>query len=193
MATDTQTVTAGDRGDASPPDGAPRVELDVRPVLAAGEEPFRLIMETVERLAEGEVLALRTPFDPRPLHGVMGRKGFLRRTEERAADDILTEYWRPGEAAPAAATSDDRAPALEAPGGPRAEVTLDVRGLTPPEPLERTLAALDRLGPDEVLVQLNDRVPAFLLPLLDERGHAYRIAEDERGVTTRIWPAESGS
>jgi uncharacterized protein (DUF2249 family) len=55
------------------------------------------------------------------------------------------------------------------------EVTLDVRGLTPPEPLQRTLAALETLPDGATLVQVNDRVPQFLLPLLHERGFAYAI------------------
>ncbi len=67
------------------------------------------------------------------------------------------------------------------------EVELDVRGLTPPQPMELTLEALETLPDGERLVQLNDRVPVFLLPLLDARGYQYRLAEDERGTVTTIW------
>lgn len=64
---------------------------------------------------------------------------------------------------------------------------LDVRGLAPPEPLERTLATLEDLPDGRPLLQINDRAPAFLFPLLDERGYRYRINEDERGTLTHIW------
>lgn len=154
------------------PPGAHRIPLDVRPVLAAGGEPFTLIMDAVKGLAPGEVLALRTTFDPTPLHRVLAGHGLSRATRERAPDDWETLYWRPGEEPP---------------------LLLDVRGLQPPEPMERTLAALDDLPAGRALLQLNDRVPAFLLPLLDERGYRYRIGEDERGTLVTIWREPAAS
>jgi uncharacterized protein (DUF2249 family) len=147
------------------PDGAV-TEVDVRPMIAAGEEPFTTIMRAVEELAPGWVLRICSPFEPTPLHRVLERKGFARRVHRRADDDWVTDYWRADEPEP---------------------WVLDVRGLAPPEPLERTLVALMDLPDGEALLQLNDRVPAFLLPLLDERGYRYRIGEDERGTLTTIW------
>ena len=41
----------------------------------------------------------------------------------------------------------------------------------------RTLAALDALPPGRTLVQVNARVPHFLLPLLAQRGFACTIDE----------------
>lgn len=152
-------------GDA-PPTGSGRVVLDVRPVLAKGDEPYRLIMDTVGGLVPGETLVLRTPFDPTPLHRVLAGFGFSRSTRELAPGDFETEYRRAGDVAP---------------------LELDVRGLQPPDPLERTLAALDELPAERALVQVNDRVPAFLLPLLDERGYRYRIGADDRGTVVTIW------
>lgn len=48
---------------------------------------------------------------------------------------------------------------------------------SPPEPMVRTLEALARLPPGKVLVQINARVPRFLLPKLAERGFAYEVRE----------------
>lgn len=71
-----------------------------------------------------------------------------------------------------------------------ADIELDVRGLTPPEPIERTLARLEAMHADDRLVQINERVPAFLFPLLDARGYRYRVdARDPRGTVTTIWSA----
>ncbi len=165
-------TTSTTPGPAAPPDDLTRCELDVRPVLAAGGEPFTVIMDAVTGLPPGEALVLRTPFDPAPLHRVLAGKGFARVTRERAADDWETTYWREGEVGP---------------------LTLDVRGLAPPEPMERTLAALDDLPDGRALLQVNDRVPAFLLPLLDERGHHYRIGDDERGTLVTIWRERGAS
>lgn len=149
-------------------DREPRRELDVRPLLARGEEPYRTIMAAVEDLADGEVLVLRSPFEPTPLHRVLGGMGFAHDSRERAPDDWETVYRR------------------EPPAAGEGPVVLDVRGLEPPEPLERTLAALEELPAGRELLQVNDRVPAFLLPLLDERGYRYRIGEDERGTLVTI-------
>lgn len=77
---------------ALPP--AARVDLDVRPDLARGEEPFRRIMDTVGRLGPGQVLVLRAPFEPVPLYRVMERRGFAHWTECRAPDDWSVWFYR---------------------------------------------------------------------------------------------------
>lgn len=152
--------------------GGPRTELDVRPTLAAGGEPYSMIMEAVNRLGPHETLVLRSPFDPTPLHRVLAGMGFSHTTRELGPDDWVTEYARQDEEAP---------------------LVLDVRGLLPPEPLERTLEALEGMPAGRPLLQVNDRVPAFLLPLLDERGYRYRIGEDERGTLVTIWREDGPS
>ena len=54
---------------------------------------------------------------------------------------------------------------------------LDVRGLEPPEPMVRTLEALEALPPGATLVQVNVRVPRMLLPQLGARGFVYEVRE----------------
>lgn len=54
------------------------VHLDVRPMLAAGEEPFGLIMQSADRIPPGGMLELTAPFEPVPLYAVMRRRGFAR-------------------------------------------------------------------------------------------------------------------
>jgi hypothetical protein len=56
------------------------------------------------------------------------------------------------------------------------ESVLDVRGLVPCEPMERILAALDRLGTGERLRAVLDREPLPLYPLIGQRGFEHRIA-----------------
>jgi len=55
---------------------------------------------------------------------------------------------------------------------------LDVRGLPPCEPFERTLAALDELAAGEVLDVLIHREPFPLYDLLRERGFTWQIASE---------------
>src|SRR5690606_34737505 len=120
------------------------------------------------RLAPDEVLHLRAIFEPVPLYTVLGKRGFVHETQQHAPDDWSVWFWRP-----VAVPDESTAPAqIVETTTPNADgvIWLDVRGLTPPEPLLRTLAALETLPPRHVLVQINSRVPQFLLPMLVERG-----------------------
>jgi uncharacterized protein (DUF2249 family) len=55
--------------------------LDVRPIIARGEEPFDTIMRTVAGMAAGEELELVAPFEPVPLFNVLGSQGFEHHAE----------------------------------------------------------------------------------------------------------------
>lgn len=52
-------------------------------------------------------------------------------------------------------------------------VLLDNRGLSPPEPMLRILAALESLARGGKIVAKMDRRPIFLFPELEERGCTY--------------------
>lgn len=66
---------------------------------------------------------------------------------------------------------------------------LDVRELPPPQPLQQTLEVLAELDSGVALVQLNDRVPQFLFPKLEDRGYAFETVEREKVTITAIWQA----
>lgn len=162
------------------PHNAPVVEVDVRDDLRSGREPFSRIMRAVAILRDDEVLHLRAIFEPVPLFTVLGRRGFAHESRAQATDDWSVWFWRPNTPtiAPTAAviTASD---ADDVPADDEQTVYLDVRGLNPPEPLMRTLAALETLASGRTLVQINNRIPQFLLPVLSERGFAWEI-EDTR-------------
>lgn len=52
------------------------VTLDLCEHINSGREPFSLIMSTVARLAPGEGLLVRVPFEPVPLYQEMESRGF---------------------------------------------------------------------------------------------------------------------
>ena len=54
-----------------------------------------------------------------------------------------------------------------------ATIELDVRGLEPPEPLERILTLLDALGADDCLRVKIDRRPVPLFRILERNGYAH--------------------
>ncbi len=159
------------------------VDLDVRPILRSGGEPFQQIMEAVARLAPGEGLRLFATFKPGPLFSVLGSKGFSHEAIELEGGDWEV-LFRPAEhptaglahIAAAADTSDWPDPVQE----------FDNRDLDPPEPMVRILAATEVLKDGEVLSALLCREPIFLLPELAKRGHAWRGAFELDGKTYKI-------
>lgn len=197
----TVDATTVDADESSPlPSFASAVELDVRDELSKGGEPFSRIMAAVAALGDGGVLHLRAPFEPVPLFGVMEKRGFGHKTEKHADDDWSVWFFRQAKqpahaptiaSAPSASSSTPAVHQTEIvadDGAARTEVRLDVRDLEPPEPLVRTLEALESLPRDNVLVQINMRVPQFLLPILRERGFHFTIDESQPNeVQVRIW------
>jgi uncharacterized protein (DUF2249 family) len=214
---------AADAASPGRPADAPVSEVDVREDLRSGNEPFSKIMAAVAALGDGEILRLRTTFEPVPLFTVLGKRGFVHESEEHGADDWSVWFWRPAGGAVGgrehAAAPGSRS-AREGAGTPAGDTStadvsiadrsadtsavdatsiagvavdentlvLDVRGLNPPEPLMRTLAALETLPEGHQLLQVNARVPQFLFPMLVERGFACDVDESHADrVLVRIW------
>ena len=163
-------------------------ELDVRPVLRAGGEPFSAIMEAVNGLAAGQSFRLLATFEPLPLYAVLAKKGL-----DHAAREIDGGDWEVTFTPAAAAAGSERsqsgqltaekAPASAWPGPSR---HLDNRDLDPPEPMVRTLAAVEELRPGEVLCALLCREPVFLLPELGKRGHEWQGGFEADGATYKL-------
>ena len=191
---DIAAPTAGDTSEtmtrAQHPVGWPIIELDLRDDMRSGLEPFSRIIAAVGALHDDQVLRLRTIFEPVPLFAVLARRGLAHESRQNAPDDWSVWFWR---AAPAL----DRAVAERFDGsgseheGSERETWLDVRGLEPPEPMVRTLAALEELPVGHQLVQVNVRVPQLLLPMLAERGYSWTVDESHTDrVLVRIQRSE---
>jgi len=154
------------------------VDLDVRPELRRGQEPFSHIMAVTSALPPGGVLRLRAIFEPVPLYHVLAKQGFDHWTERFAEDDWHVWFYRADATPDGAEASDPATPAaLDAPDQGDDVIGLDVRGLEPPEPMVRTLAALEALPRGKTLLQINVRAPQFLLPRLAEQGFVYEVRE----------------
>ena len=185
-------ATSHEAGTSTVPPAAPRpvdrpeVELDLRDDMRSGREPFSRIMTFVRGLEDDQVLRLRTIFEPVPLFAVMAKRGFLYASEQEGPEDWSVWFWCGARASEAAEPADAASDVAD-------EFTdetqvLDVRGLEPPQPMLRTLAALETLPAGHDLVQVNVRVPQLLLPLLAERGYAFEVDDSRAGrVLVRIW------
>lgn len=68
--------------------------LDVRPILARGDDPFSKIRATVDALQPGEGLSVIAPFLPSPLIEKLGSEGFQSRVERQPGSSWVTHFWR---------------------------------------------------------------------------------------------------
>lgn len=73
--------------------------LDVRPDLERGDEPFVRIMEAAAGIHPGESLLLIAPFEPVPLYGVLGGRGFQHETHQIAPNEWVVRFIARQEAA----------------------------------------------------------------------------------------------
>lgn len=67
------------------------------------------------------------------------------------------------------------------------DLTLDVRGLPAPQPLEECLEALDTLKPGEHLLLLIDREPYPLYAILDRDGFHHHCRFEDPHYCVTIW------
>lgn len=154
------------------------LDLDVRPILRDGGEPFSAIMEAVGALAPGQSLRLLATFKPLPLFQVLGARGFEAAAREIGGGDWEVIFTPASAAAPAPSEGPQAGqPAAADPQDwPEPVTELDNRDLDPPEPLTRTLEGVEALAPGQTIAALLPREPAFLFNELQARGHAWRGA-----------------
>jgi uncharacterized protein (DUF2249 family) len=74
------------------------------------------------------------------------------------------------------------------PSARSADVVLDVRGLEPPEPLERVMDALASLPQKDILLMIIDREPRPLYGILQRNGFLFDCAlRADMGFNIFIW------
>lgn len=142
------------------------VTLDVRPILAQGDEPLGVILAAVDGLSQGKVLRLIAPFRPVPLFRVMARRGY-EHSEIRLADKGWQIDFAP------AARGLGAGSALDAFGWPEPMAHLDLTDRSPDEAAQRLLATFQRIPPGDVLFALLAEEPAALLAELGAAGHQW--------------------
>ncbi|RCX17056.1 uncharacterized protein DUF2249 [Fontibacillus phaseoli] len=169
------------------------VELDVRDQLRKKLEPFQLIMDTVKTLEADDIFVLHATFKPTPLLGFLKMRGYAGKSQQKDKEHWITtfvskknKHWldeQPTagkEDAMPASTSSDQTLSAEADHQPKV-IELDNRGLEPPQPMMRTLAALDRSRPGDRVLIHNDRVPVFLIEELNGMGCPFTVEEQPDG------------
>lgn len=178
-------------------------ELDVRPILQAGGEPFGNILAAAAEVAEGQRLIVDAPFEPLPLYKVMAHKGFEAWCEQwgsffrvyfyrtsvpveafGVASDGNSSNLRPWHQAgvvnglkrePEVCTASDATTSLEAAwDSPDDTLTVEANW-EPPLPMQKVLEALAGLQPGQRLLVHHVRRPVHLLARLEADGVPYLI------------------
>jgi uncharacterized protein (DUF2249 family) len=167
--------------------------LDVRETIAAGDDPFRLIMDELSRLSEGQLLRLVNSFEPTPLLRILEKKGFS--YEINSEDGLVTTWIARTTAARVAASRD---PLLVSPEVfaqrlsefGKAVREVDVRQLEMPGPMLLILDELTRLEDSHALLVQHKKIPLLLLPELEEKSFQYNIADDGGHIRMLIYRSE---
>jgi len=159
------------------------VILDVRPVLAAGNDPLNLILEKVNSLEAGKCLKIINTFEPTPLIIMLEKKGFVTYTDTISDELIETYFYKKSD------NKNEINPVVNASGGwdeimqqyNNKLQTIDVRAMEMPLPMLTILDALEKLPSNHALYVYHKRIPVFLLPELAEKKFDYRIKEISDG------------
>lgn len=162
------------------------IELDVRPVIAAGKDPLTLILEKAKNIKAGQILKIVNAFAPVPLIPLLEKKGFVSYMDTVEDKLVETYFFKNSEV-----TSDDiRVESNKTLTQDWDQVldrfknkliTIDVRALEMPQPMITILDSLVQMADGDALFVCHKRIPVYLLPELSERGFEYRIKEINDG------------
>lgn len=165
-------------------DPATTPSIDVRAVIAAGEEPLHALMERARDIPPGDGFIIDAPFDPVPLRRVFARMGFNEHGEE-----IAPHHWRVWfrrEAGAGAPGTDGRQRAARIWHGEDGW-HIDVRGLEPPEPMHAIVTLIETPAIAGPVFIHHERDPVYLYPELAERGwRASPVAGEPGEVRLRL-------
>jgi uncharacterized protein (DUF2249 family) len=161
-----------------------KVELDVRPVLARGEDPLKLILETAKALDKEVCLKIINTFEPTPLISLLAKRGY-ESWSERISEDLFITWFVKSKLNESGSdllagtdilieTTDEFQQMVES-FGPGKLHKIDVRDLPMPLPMRQIMEYLPKVKPGEALFVYHKKVPVYLLPELRELGFTYFI------------------
>ena len=169
------------------------IELDVRPILEQGVDPFDKIMETLKDLKDENTLLIINTFEPVPLLNLLRKKGYTYEVERPEAGTVHT-YVKKDQGALKEQESDIENN-TESPSFEDIETrfagrlhTVDVRDLEMPMPMVTILQELEQLSAGYALYVHHKKLPQYLLPELKDRNYKYVVKEiDEENLKLIIF------
>lgn len=157
------------------------IELDVRPLLAAGADPLGPIIQKIKWLKPRQVLKIVNSFYPEPLILLLKKQGFDSYADQIDDYHIDTYFFKNESSAPQViepAITDAKESWDDVLQKYKTHLQqLDVRDMDMPGPMMAILDALKKLPADTALLVYHKRIPVYLLPELHEMKFSYRIQE----------------
>lgn len=68
--------------------------IDIRPMLAAGEQPMAFVLDRLQKLAGGDILAVKAPFEAAPLLDAARKKGFMTWIKTISTEEVVNYFCR---------------------------------------------------------------------------------------------------
>ncbi|PCJ43295.1 MAG: hypothetical protein COA81_04445 [Alphaproteobacteria bacterium] len=153
------------------------MRMDVRPILARGDDPLEQILAKVELLAVQDILLIEAPFDPLPLRRMLTGRGYASH-----AVPLSPKHWQVFFKKQDGAKLPDLPNLSDLPAFPLYRqdgvLEMDLRGLEPPNPMIAILKVIEsgKAG-DKFIVRLM-RNPVYLYPELVERNWQAQVLEE---------------
>lgn len=144
------------------------LQLDVRPIIDSGKDPFLEIMSAIKQLKDDNVFHLINSFEPVPLYSVLGNKGYKHWTEK--GENVFNVYFFKNDKSLDIPEKNEKAKESTENNFEKM-IELDVRELVPPEPMIMILENLSKIDDNTVMVVHHHREPLMLYPKLEERGY----------------------
>lgn len=159
------------------------IELDVRPIIDADEDPLSIIVKTVKQLKQGQALKIINTFEPTPLLSLLKKQNFESYVDHVNDDLVETYFYRSDsqevEIDDKANTADDWDFYVEKYKDNLQ--TINVQKLEMPGPMMAILGEIETLPAHKALFVYHKRIPVFLLPELKEKNFDFRIKEISDG------------
>ena len=174
-------------------EGRKPVELDVRPLVLDGVDPFKQINRALSALKQDEYLELVNVFEPVPLYEYLNRRGYVWSSAKEGSDwrvkiaQGFIESRNKAEMGEVSYVDADRELLNQIfyvveKASPERYCELDVRDLPSPEPLARIMECFRQEPPPLVVRVLHRRKPDLLLKVAAEHGMSVS-AYEENGCT----------
>jgi uncharacterized protein (DUF2249 family) len=161
------------------------VDLDVRPILEGGVDPFEAIMATLKTMDERHTLRIINTFEPIPLLNILKKKGYDYQVE-RPEEGIVHTYLEKSDIPIKKETEEvirekefTYDTVLQKYTGMMKEI--DVRNLEMPMPMVTILEELENLDTNTALFVNHKKLPQYLLPELKDRNYKWVSKEIAEG------------
>lgn len=166
------------------------IELDVRPILEAGTDPFEAIMAKLKTMDDSHTLKIINSFEPIPLLNILKKKGYAYETERPESGVVHTFLEKfDGEENDSSETMVQELSYAQVENKFDGKMTeVDVRDMEMPMPMVTILEEIEKVKEGHALFVHHKKLPQYLIPELEDRGYKWVSNEiDEANIKIIIF------